>query len=293
MSRIVNDSFQAGEVITAAKLNAKFDDVTTATTGSLDEANFATESIDLNQFNTSGSSGKSGTVLRSWLSTDNGLTSTGGTTYTSTVNTTAPVELSHGSGSRLVWAAGMPLDHDDVLRVDFAVMMQAIVNYTWALYPFVAYDVVNDPVWFVWLQWDVTSNALANWTEVPNQGDFFRNFVDAEGALTSMMQATLAIPHGWRYYDGVQRHNEDDGASSGTLPQTKMLHRRSYSYANTGGNVTIYGLRLVINGLYHAEKTANTDDENAFQKDNDATGWKDEQVKIAGVWHRALVMRSK
>jgi len=296
MSRIVNDDFVAGQAVTTTALNEKFDDVVTATTGALDADNFGAESIDVNQFATVSNSGKSGIILVDWQKIDNGLVHTGGTDYTSTVNTNPPVELSHGSGCRLTWPLGRTLEVDDILRVNFAVAMEQITTYNWALYPFIDYDRTNDPVWCVWLQWDVTSNALANWTEVPNQGDLRDNFFDAEGSTTDNLQATMTIPHGWRYYDGVQRHNEDDAAtaSAGFAPQTKVVHRRTYNYVNeSGSTITIYGLRLVINGLYHAEYSADTGNKNALEKDNDATGWKDEQVRIAGVWHSALVMRTK
>lgn len=289
MSRIQSSSFQPGETVTAALLNEKFDDIVTVTTGSgttgLDDANFRSESIDILQMNTVGTSGKADIILRDWKLQDNGLSQSGGTNYTSTINTNLPVEVNHAAGTRLVWAAGQQLATGDILRCHWSVYIPEY-GYTEALFGgaiLPAFDQQLEPCWCIWLQWDITSNALANWVEVPNQGNLRSNFVTSEGSTVDSLQATMTIPHGTRY---------DNAGAQAHLQQTRAMYHRAYAYVNGGAAVTIYGIRMVINGLYHPLNSANTANLNALAKDNANPGWSGQTINIASARLLGLIQRT-
>lgn len=297
MSRVDNTSPKAGDAVTAAGLNEKFTDIQTATTAGLDEANFRSEALDYTKFPVNNAHGKTGIVLRDWKYANNGVGTSGGATYTSTTIAGAPAELSHGAGSRLVWPLGQELAANDMLRAHFWLWADAVgideskykVAYGNAsgnpYAALVGIDETDIPVWVAWLQWDITSNALANWTEVPGQGDFDSNFSSAgNGSYCDEMLATAVIPHGSRYAFSGQTY---------LLKHTDLPVRRSYNYVNdTGSPITIYGLRLVINGLFHPVCSSFTSNKNALTKKISAPTWDGETIEINGVTLGALVQRT-
>jgi len=287
--RIVNADFDPGDTLTAAALNEKFTDVATATTGSLDADNFAPESIDYPHFDLNGSSGKSDVVLRGWALGDNGVGRSGGTDYESLEDDNPPEEVDHGSGTRASFgSAGQQLSPGDVLRVHWSLFVEDYTIYTAGLFTGVLGD-TPQPAWLCWLQWDITSNALANWTEVPNQTDFASAFgAGAEGGNTDDAQATLVIPH---------------GHITNTVPATAYTHKqrpdsthhRAWTYERpaNAATVTIYGVRMVIAGLYHPSYQTRTGSKNSFERDVASPGWSGEAIRIANARLGALVMRRR
>lgn len=285
MAILENDSFQVNTPILPDDLNEKFEGIALATDVSLTGENLRDEAVDGLQFVHNTTDGKQSVVLRDWLYVSNGVGQTGGTTYTSTVNTTPAEALDHGSTNpRLVWPiVGTELADGDLLRVRWSVFVQDVTVDTslFAATPFLQAD---QPVWLIWLQWDITSASLTDWEEVPGQGDLLENFVAGEGSPTSECVATMTVAHGFTWTDGVDRMVTD---------VDNMSHQRGYAWVNdTGDDITIYGIRLVINGLYHPERSADTGLRNAFQKDNSSPGWSGEDIRIANVNLLALIMRS-
>lgn len=289
MPLITNTDFTPGTLVVATALNAKFTDVQTATTGGagtgLGPENFRDESIDALQFDMSTTGGgDNGIVLVATLMVDNALGTSGGTAYTSTINTNLPDPVDHGGvNPRLTWLAGQDLEDNDILRVRWSVFMESVVMNP-ALYVMDGIFNNDNPVWLIWLQWDITSNALANWVEVPNQGDLRDSFVNAEGSLCSECQATMVVPHGFLTYDGIATPHAD---------LANLTMQRGWSYINeTGVTITVYGIRMVIGGIYHPLNSVNTGNANAFAKDNANPGWSGETVTLANARMAAIFMRA-
>ena len=282
--RVTNDSATPGDIITAAALNEKFTDITAATTGALDEENFGSESVDYPHFDLDGNSGKSDIILRGWAQGDNGVGRTGGTVYTSTEDGTVPVEVSHGSGSRAVFTGGQALAPGDIIRVHWSLFVEDYPQYTSGLFGATPKPV---PAWLCWLQWDVTSATLANWTEVPNQTTFAESFgAGAEGGNTEDAQATLVIPHG--------HITNTNPATAYTYRQRPgAAHHRAWTYARPANysTLTVYGVRMVISGLFHPSWQTRTNSKNSFEKNIASPGWSGEQITIANARLGALIMR--
>ena len=77
MSRLVNNNFNRETKLDPADLNSKFQDVSTAVNSQVDENNIRDSAIDVPQFNTNTTNGKSGIQLV-YIET-NDLGSAGGT----------------------------------------------------------------------------------------------------------------------------------------------------------------------------------------------------------------------
>ncbi len=285
--RVSNADFAAGVVATAAALNEKFTDVATATTASLDDDNFAPESVDYQHFDLDALSGKSDVVLRGWALGDTGLGRTGGTDYASLEDGNPPEEVDHGSGSRASFgAAGQQLSPGDVLRVHWSVYVEDYTTYTAGLVTG-ALGLTPQPVWLGCRQWDITSSALANWTEVPGQTDFASAFgAGAEGGNTDDAQATLVIPHG-------HITNTAPATAYTHKQRPNAAHHRAWSYErpSNAAAVTVYGVRMVIAGLYHPSFATRTGSKNSFERDVASPGWSGEGVRIANARVLALIMR--
>lgn len=270
MGRIVQPQVQPADQITAANLNAANADYSTL----INEANVRAEGVDLVNMATV-STGESGLILVDARSQGNaGATQA----YTSTA-TPSRVELSHGAGTRVTYGAGgRTLLADDVLRAywqvvatDFSVALENL-PYRYA-------------AWVVYLEWDITSNALANWTAVPGQGNFDSVYTDTAnttGSNINVTRATMVIPHGLRYYEPI-------GAGNLDIEHEHIPMMRMYAYQHTGGTVTLYGLRLVIRGLCFPWYTAGNPANRIVQR---TSGGRDqESVTIGAAQLVALIMR--
>ncbi len=283
MSRVTNDSFAPGDDATAALLNAKFTDIVSATTAALDEENFAPESVDFQQFDLAASNGISDIILRTWKLQGNGIDKTGGTVYTSEASGSGANEVSHGSGTRVTWASGTTLAPDDVIRVHWSLFVEEFTTYTDALFTG-ALGETPQPVWLCWLEWDITSASLGNWVPVDGQTDFADDFsMGREGGNTDDAQATMVIPHGFISYDGgVYTHRQRPYAQ----------HHRSWNYkrGSNQSTLTIYGIRMVIAGLYHPTFGTHSGSKNSFQRDTNPD-WSDEEITISQARLGALIMR--
>jgi len=110
--------------------------------------------------------------------------------------------------------------------------------------------VTNGTCWVIYLQWDVTSAALTNWTEVPFQGNFDTNPTGTiRGELLENTAATSVVPC-W-----VTRHDANNREADGVTVANNVGWRAvsgHYTYdSSMAGNVTVYGLRLVVKGPMH------------------------------------------
>lgn len=283
MSSVVNDSFTRGEVVNETDLNEKFTDVTTVTTAAMDAANVRNEALDRFQLTHNTAAATADIILVRAESQSNGASHTAGTVYPATATRTN-TELAHGAGSRITFGAGgQVLETNDVLRVywhiwadDFAVTTTPLASR-------------SNACWLIWLQWDITSNALANWTEVPGQSAFMTNYGADGSALARVVggevistAATMVVPHMARYHTG--------GGASAYLDINDWTAYRHYNYKNTGGAVTIYGLRLIIDGLFYPWYTAGTPTNRFVHQEVDI--YQDE-IEIGPVYMIAIVQRTR
>lgn len=309
--RVQNASFVPGTASTAALLNEKFTDIVTLTTGAIDDANVAEEGLDIEQFKYS-QIATSGAIRLRYLdkqSTD--VLPGSGTAYPNTATRTV-TEIAHGSGTRLVTGAtGTTLEDGDVLEVHFSTLIDgvtAIENFAAGL---------NEvfrlfPCWLVWLQWDITSNALANWTEPPKQGNFNTDYgAESSGAYT-IRGSTVAVVSGtggtsatmplqhisiFRGDSAFSNTRAQPGSKPGGddnyhLPPTGQQSMRSYFFKNeTGSTITIYGFRLVIDGLYYPWRTAANLNNRLVHLETDPAGALGQNITLSECYIAAKIQR--
>lgn len=291
MSLLVNTLVAPGDAITAAALNTKNDNIATVLTDGVDDRNVRHEGLDLPQFARS-QGGQSGIITVRAEQQTNGCSIGAGTAYPmhATVNF---LEISHNSGTRLSFGAGgVDLEPGDIIRCYFGVFVDEIT--ATPRWPTSAYR--QNPCWLVYMQWDTTSNALANWDAPPKQTDFTTVFTDGPAPL-----------------DAVGGETEYDGGNSGThatIPIEHLVYAsptagpvyvetspdstsrfRSYYYKNTtGSTITVYGLRLVVDGLYYPWYTAG-EPKNRFCRVEADTDVGDE-IMISTAYVQAIIQRT-
>lgn len=266
MSRINRARIVDGDQTTAASLNDRFDDFTQA--NEIDQFNLRDSAVDLPQLKKSPKFqapfvqtdvlGKSDMLHAAPVS----VGATGSTPYSSAHviqdGAANPTIASYG-------ASGLSIGTSDVLRIYWSLSVRAdLTNSPWDdgfQFNVIAgtggsgnIDVSTSAGCFVaWLQWDITSNGLTNWTEVPGQGDF-KTAVDAyHGNTLQNCQATTVIPL-WSYW---LRNLNDGDSSAGTTAETKAAGWRGVSGAwhyRPPGSRTIFGLRVVLLGVMHPRR---------------------------------------
>lgn len=270
MGRIVQPQVQPADLITAAKLNSDNSDYSTL----INNGNVRVEGVDLVNMATV-TTGEAGLILVDSRSQGN----SGATQAYSSTATPSRVELAHGAGTRLTYGAGgRTLIEGDVLRAYWNVVA---TDFTLALedapYRYAA--------WVIYLEWDITSNALANFVAVPGQGDFdsvYTDTVNTTGSSISLTRASMLIPHGLRYYEPVGLANAD-------IDHDHISMMRMYAYQHTGATVTIFGMRLVIRGLCYPWYTAANPVNRIVQR---TSGGRDqESITIGAAQLIALIMR--
>ncbi len=264
MSRINRAIVADGETIAAADLNSRFTDYQQT---DINEFNHRDAAYDLPQFDRPGASTfgfigqyqKAVTIgVNSWKHASSTLV-----TGQNAAPPGAPFIVSDGGGTPTVLSfgvAGITVAADELLRIYWDL---SVYPHWEGTRPWVGHDDytitdgtggttaigTNASCWAFWLQWDVTSNALANWTEVPNQGAFNTNFTGSVyGSPLSDCTATTVVP---AYIDR-------GAPQSGALPSTPVsvaVGWRGISgtwyYPKTTGSQVIYGLRIVFSGILH------------------------------------------
>ena len=266
MSRINRPPILDGDEITAAGLNVRFGDFTQT---DLNRFNHRDAAYDLPQFEQTAGRGFVAPIARqvqigkldfyhSAPVTINGQAATPST----------PVVVGDGVSDTVLGPLGvgeLAINAGDVLRVYWHLNVRP--QFTGQPWTDAAgrdyYEITHSggstqkvatgaTCWVMYLQWDITSAALTNWTEVPFQGDFSTNFTGAlYGSPLASTTATTVIPC-W-----VTSHDANGGREM-TGSETSeglgwMGASGCYYYDSTmGGTVaSIYGLRLVIKGPMH------------------------------------------
>jgi hypothetical protein len=257
MSRINRPRIEPGDEIAAADLNARFDDYSQP--GALDVANHGLGAIDLPQIQAQklitldSKADAIGTGVWDHTSPQN-IAASGASPPTLT-------ELGGAGNGRLALGAGYTLNPGDLLRVYWN--LGAEPNVTGRPYAAPGLGTLaidngsggatdlNDcfACWVAHLQWDTTSALLNNFAAVPGQSDFTPGFSSVQSLAGSSL-----IPAYLEY--SPEGHAANGQMSS--APTQKALRwmgtQGSWFTARgpTSTVVTVYGLRIVVSGIYHA-----------------------------------------
>ena len=258
MSRINRPRINAGDAIDATDLNDRFDDYTQP--GALDRFNHGVGAIDLpqlqgqNLITVDSASAAIGSGVWDHTSPQN-IAASGSSPSTLT-------ELGGTGNGRLSFGlTGWTIAPGDVLRVWWNFGAEPLV--TGRPYAAPAFGTLpidngsggstdlNDCLacWVAHLQWDITSPALTNWAAVNGQSDF----TTANTAVTALA-ATSLVP-AYLEYSPEAHANEGQMSSAPTQKDLKWMGTQgSYfrAHEQATGSTTIYGLRIVVHGIYHA-----------------------------------------
>lgn len=265
-------------VLDASELNARFTDFASATV-SIDPDNLRDGAVDLPQYVAQQIIRPGGAFTETlgpddWDTVTNLLT----TTLTATPNPapTAPVPVTDASlanASRISFGiTGRTITLVDVLRVSWS--LKAQLRFTGAPYDTAGalgqFDISNfapatitvtDGMHAVpfYLEWDITSNALANWVAVPGQTTFQTSLnIPAGGVIGGKIEecsAATFLPAWVARGVGV-----DAGKATGDLVYARGWRtvRGSWLYTPPLG-VTCYGIRVVfLPALYHPASQVTT-----------------------------------
>ena len=264
MSRINRAPVLPGDTIAAANLNTRFTDFVQP--GGLNIANTRDGAFDLPQMKTTAFLGKKFAAANLGKIDLLHVAPVVVASYTGATNPTAHI-VENGAGTPTVLslgAAGWTLTSADVFRVYWDLSVKATYSGT----PWTGGGAIGDftippatqvstsaSVWLAWLEWDITSNALGTWAAVPGQSRFSTNYTGARyGDRLTSTNATTVIPI-W-----IQRADAGkDGALNVGSRVTNSFGWKGVSgtyYYLPGGNVTVYGLRVVVAGIAHPHHTA-------------------------------------
>jgi hypothetical protein len=105
--------------------------------------------------------------------------------------------------------------------------------------------------WLVWLQWDITSASLVNFEAVPGTTDFARTGGGESVEASNTTQGLMIVPHCWREYSIGSGSAVYRKLNLDTSFRQAWYHRRT-----TLGDITVYGFRLVIDGVYKSTTLA-------------------------------------
>ena len=266
MSRINRPPILDGDEITAAGLNVRFGDFTQT---DLNRFNHRDAAYDLPQFEQTFSRGFMAPIARqvqigkadfyhSAPVTINGQAATPST----------PVVVGDGVSDTVLGPLGvgqLAINAGDVLRVYWHLNVRP--QFTGQPWTDAAgrdyYEITHSggstqkvatgaTCWVMYLQWDITSAALTNWTEVPFQGDFATNFTGAlYGSPLASTTATTVIPCWVTSHDangGREMTGSETSEGLGWMGASGCYY---YDSTMAGTVASIYGLRLVIKGPMH------------------------------------------
>ena len=266
MSRIKRSPALDGESITAANLNARFQDYNQTT---LNEFNARDAAIDLPQFDNTAflvpfvqrdNIGKED-ILHAAPVVVNGTDAASMPSAGHVIGDGAnPTIASYGAG-------GLSLTASDVLRIYWHLNVQPVYTgtpWTTALaldhYDFdhagggTQLVASNATCWVFYLQWDITSNALANWSVVPLQSSFTTPVGGYTGSKLENCTATVVAPAWITFQSAANRELTGVGESA------RVVNWRGISgayYHQPAGPTTVYGLRIILKGPMHPYSSGN------------------------------------
>lgn len=258
MSRITRARIDPGDLLTSTDLNNRYSDYT-QTDLNLDNA--ADQSIDYEQL-------PANPVLKAVHQQQVG---TGDVQHTSVQTVTRALTpgatiLAPAAGFQLGGASGFTLATNDVLRVYVTYQCRSLLNgldpnstppmgrllFTERGGSAATQVNIGAMAWLFQLQWDITSSSLTNWASLPNQNNMASNWSSTgyPGAGVDELAGSAFVPAWWSggmYWENG-RHNQGNFNFQTTGWRAVTL---TWVYQNTGGPVTVHGLRTVAHGLFH------------------------------------------
>lgn len=230
MSKIKNNNFVEGTVISSTDVNDKFTDVATATSA-INEENVRNEGIDRKNISDNG-------ITKEWFIHQNNATT--GTTYAGQTGASA-FAINHNNDLEISFgASGITLSDGDMLRLQYAVRLESNT--------FTPGPISQRHFILVFPAWDITSNALANYEVFPDHVDMLQ----VAGAATNY-PIEDAGGGTENYTDGYCPSQCWTLGSAGTFYTKRTLHG-SLSYIHSGNDQVVYGIRLYGRGplfLFH------------------------------------------
>lgn len=255
MSKITNLNIGTPGTPTAvATTNTKFTDVATAT-GSIDGDNIRTQGVDRTNIQASAASHLQ--TLYSYNNESHAPPWTIASDGTSAV----PIE-SGGNKAELVYGAGITLNEGDILRLHYTVHFKGHSR-SGSQHEFNSND-ASDPMCLVFPLWDITSSALANYINLPDQAELDR---------VSLLGDFIQIDN----YDGAQVAYRTDGTvvldyfNSPDLggerrPEQVGHGMLVYQRPAGAGSLTVYGVKLHLRGqMGYQVNVATAPDARAFR----------------------------
>ena len=272
MSRIANPLVLDGDPINAAALNSRLSAFTQV--GTLDDANVRSSAIDLPQFSAT-----------RFVAPRVATTAIGFNDYTHTAFNTAAgqttgasphiVSNSGGTPTVLSLGSGWQVTTADVLRVYFDLSVRTVWSGSrpWVggalVYNFKKFDGTTNinvsnghGCWAFWLQWDVTSSALVNWVNTPNQGDFNTVVTGTRGGNLLSNCGSTSVQSALEEYASRPVNGQFDNRvlpsftppGGGVEPGANWTAVDGAWHHVPSVNFTVYGLRVVFTGplgAYH------------------------------------------
>ncbi len=258
MAIINNTSIKRGDKLKSTELNAEFTAVNTAFT--MDDENFRNEALDQPAFDTESTTGAAGIILKSANTYDirSGTLTVQANTNAETI---APVAATEVGAQAIVMVA----KQNDIFRCYWQYDFNTEGDNTNA-----PIDIDRQGLcWAVWLEWKTSSGG--SYTPVPGQGDLNDAITVAAGTRYGNSSSSLKAT-------SLDYHRI--GIRSQTYNQSIYPGRRGgygqYYYKFTS-DTTIYGLRLMVNGIYEPV-FATSSSQNALKS-----------TQAAGTAHKILI----
>jgi hypothetical protein len=241
-------------------MNNRFDDYSQL--GAINQSNLRDQAVDLPQL---------GTNLihlnEDWVTLGPGDW-TRGTVVNVTSHTGAgaatkqPVQDGSGVETRL-GPLGWTIGANEILRVYFDLSVRPRYTGTpWTASPAretfpgsIVFYTVGQHCWILSLEWDITDATLTNWVPVNGQTDFTATLGAYTGGTLEGCRATYCVP-AW-----IHNTNNSDAGKLGSIdPVGVMWYGTSgtFYYAPVVPGVTVYGIRVVIHGIYVAAQSPST-----------------------------------
>lgn len=258
MSRITRSRVNAGDVLEAADLNARYTDFTQT---NLDETNVSDHALDAAQI-------PSSSILVNSLQAGHGsAVITHGSPLTVSRTTTGPATPTVlGAATGVGLGAGWNITANQVLRVYANAQVRSVITALTSPHGNLdgSVDVqqrgsaattpvcIGAHVWVVQLQWDITSSSKTNYVNVPNQGGFQSTWSTSGryGEGLDNLAGTAVFPAFWAGSIMWLNGRTDGGVD--TEERGTGWRNIALTWHYTPSSVTtVYGFRLVMHGIYH------------------------------------------
>lgn len=262
MSRIDRERLEPGDTLTATDLNNRYNDY--SQTGTIDADNTRDGAVDVPHIPSDA------TLINALHSSINGRDIYhGGFGIVAMTLTGAPTPVEAGRVS--FGASGWTFSAVDILRVYGSLQCNAFIendpntaapnDAMFTVPPTVGTTAVNismgTHVWIVQLEWNITDPALATgWVPVPGGNDFQSQFVTGRyGSAVSTLQGCAMTQAYWSGAENWRPGGKADGGTN-TIFKRSGWKNVPVTWSGFPGTATVYGLRLVVHGVYHPINSA-------------------------------------